>query len=83
MTIQEVQRGSPNHTQSPEVTSKIESKLPGVLSNSNCDGNKDETIKVLSEKLSAAILDLNAKEEIVKQHVKVAEEAVLGKLCQK
>ncbi|KAJ3707686.1 hypothetical protein LUZ61_011391 [Rhynchospora tenuis] len=75
---QEVLRGSPNQTQSPDITSKIEPKLPGIMFKSNSDENKDETIKILSEKLSAAILDLNAKEDIVKQHAKVAEEAVLG-----
>jgi hypothetical protein len=79
MTIQEV-RGLTNHTQSPDITSKIESELSGVLSKSNSDENKDETVKILSDKLSAVILDLNAKEDIVKQHIKVAEEAVLGTL---
>ncbi|KAJ1703221.1 hypothetical protein LUZ63_003000 [Rhynchospora breviuscula] len=75
---QEVLRGSPNQTQSPDITSKIEPKLPAIMSKSNSDENKDETIKILSEKLSAVILDLNAKDDIVKQHAKVAEEAVLG-----
>ncbi|KAF3331974.1 Filament-like plant protein 3 [Carex littledalei] len=74
---QEVQRGSPNH-QSPDITSNIESKLPETLSKSNSEENKDETVKILSEKLSATILDLNVKDDIVKQHAKVAEEAVLG-----
>ncbi|KAJ4758459.1 filament-like protein (DUF869) [Rhynchospora pubera] len=75
---QEALRSSPNQTQSPDITSKIEPKFPGIMSKSNSDENKDETIKILSEKLSAAILDLNAKEDIVKQHAKVAEEAVIG-----
>jgi hypothetical protein len=70
----------PNHTQSPDVTFEIESELSGVLTKSNSDENKDETVEILSEKLSAVILNLNAKEDIVKQHVKVAEEAVLGTL---
>ncbi|KAI3697231.1 hypothetical protein L6452_30096 [Arctium lappa] len=34
--------------------------------------------KTLSEKLSEALLSINAKEELVKQHAKVAEEAVSG-----
>ncbi|KAF3331711.1 Filament-like plant protein 1 [Carex littledalei] len=49
-----------------------------MLSKSSPEENKNETVKILSEKLSVAVLDLNAKEDIVKQHVKVAEEAVLG-----
>lgn len=39
----------------------------------------DETIRTLNEKLSAALLNINAKEELVKQHGRIAEEAVLGK----
>lgn len=54
-----------------------------MLSKSNSEENKDETVKILSEKLSAAILDLNVKDDIVKQHAKVAEEAVLGTLPSK
>lgn len=37
-----------------------------------------ETVKSLTEKLSAALLSINSKEELVKQHSKVAEEAVSG-----
>lgn len=56
---------SPNHA-SPEVSSNTNtSEVP-------------ETVKSLTEKLSAAILNISAKEELVKQHMKVAEDAVSG-----
>ncbi|XP_073280065.1 filament-like plant protein 3 isoform X1 [Primulina huaijiensis] len=58
-----------NHNiQSPEVTSKA---VPG-------DEERDESLKTQSEKLSEALLDICAKEDLVKQHAKVAEEAVTG-----
>lgn len=38
----------------------------------------DETVKNLTEKLRSALLSIKAKEDLVKQHAKVAEEAVLG-----
>ncbi|KAI5394385.1 filament-like plant protein isoform X2 [Lathyrus oleraceus] len=37
------------------------------------DGSRD-----ISEKLSAALVNVNAKEDLVKQHAKVAEEAIAG-----
>lgn len=37
-----------------------------------------EIVKSLTEKLSAALVNVSAKEELVKQHAKVAEEAVAG-----
>ncbi|XP_058724518.1 filament-like plant protein [Vicia villosa] len=37
------------------------------------DGSRD-----MSEKLSAALVNVNAKEDLVKQHAKVAEEAIAG-----
>ena len=51
---------------SPEVTSKA--------------GPTDEEVnmKSLTEKLSAALLNISAKEDLVNQHAKVAEEAVSG-----
>ncbi|KAK4426747.1 Filament-like plant protein 3 [Sesamum alatum] len=55
------------HTQSPEVTSKA---APGDELN--------DSVKALSEKLSEALLNIRAKEDLVKQHAKVAEEAVSG-----
>ncbi|KAL0926170.1 hypothetical protein M5K25_002375 [Dendrobium thyrsiflorum] len=57
---------SPNHARSPELSSKLTGYDP------------NETIKSLHEKLSAALLSINAKEELVRKHVKVAEEAVAG-----
>jgi hypothetical protein len=39
----------------------------------------NETVKSLTERLSAALSTIIAKEELVKQHAKVAEEAVAGK----
>ena len=38
-----------------------------------------ESVKTLTDKLSAALLDISTKEDLVKQHAKVAEEAVSGK----
>lgn len=58
----------PNHSsQSPEVTSKVAS---GEV--------ESDSVKSISEKLSAALLNISAKEELVKQHAKVTEEAVSG-----
>ncbi|XP_051139546.1 filament-like plant protein [Andrographis paniculata] len=54
------------NTHSPEVTSKGD------------DQELDESLKTLSEKLSEALENLRAKEELVNQHAKVAEEAVSG-----
>jgi uncharacterized membrane protein len=39
----------------------------------------NETLKSLTERLSAALSTIIAKEELVKQHAKVAEEAIAGK----
>ncbi|XP_071697422.1 filament-like plant protein 3 [Rutidosis leptorrhynchoides] len=54
---------------SPEVTSKVE------LSAEEFEGGD---VKTLSEKLSAALMNISIKEDLVKQHSKVAEEAVEG-----
>lgn len=54
--------------QSPEVTSKAASN----------DEEVNDSLKTLTEKLSAALLNISAKEDLVKQHAKVAEEAVSG-----
>ncbi|GAB4855736.1 hypothetical protein Ancab_024380 [Ancistrocladus abbreviatus] len=60
---------SVNHNaQSPEVTSKA---APD-------DEAANDTVKILTEKVSAALANISAKEELVKQHAKVAEEAVSG-----
>ncbi|XVF60982.1 hypothetical protein PTKIN_Ptkin08bG0091300 [Pterospermum kingtungense] len=42
------------------------------------DEEINDNVKSLNEKLSAALLNISAKEELVKQHAKVAEEAVSG-----
>ncbi|CAN0892362.1 Filament-like plant protein (Fragment) [Linum grandiflorum] len=66
---QEAMKASPNdESQSPEVTSKT----------SAADEEVNETIKCLTEKLSAALVNVSQKDDLVKQHSKVAEEAVAG-----
>ncbi|KAL2941931.1 Filament-like plant protein 3 [Bienertia sinuspersici] len=42
------------------------------------DEDANDGVKILNEKLSAAVATITAKEELVKQHAKVAEEAVTG-----
>ncbi|KAK4773509.1 hypothetical protein SAY87_028528 [Trapa incisa] len=59
---------SSSHSQSLEVTSKA------IVADEDVNGR----VKTLSDKLSAALLNISAKEELVKQHAKVAEEAVSG-----
>ncbi|KAG7016489.1 Filament-like plant protein [Cucurbita argyrosperma subsp. argyrosperma] len=75
---QDAVKSSPNHEiQSPEVTSKAvcdediddDSPKPEELNNS---------VEGLSDRLSAALLNLKAKEDLVNQHAKVAEEAIAG-----
>ncbi|KAK4572813.1 hypothetical protein RGQ29_031010 [Quercus rubra] len=66
---QEAFKSSPNHnTQSPEVTSKAVASAEDV----------NDSVKSLMDKLSAALVNISAKEDLVKQHAKVAEEAVAG-----
>ncbi|XP_058186520.1 filament-like plant protein 3 isoform X2 [Rhododendron vialii] len=59
---------SNHNTQSPEVTSKASPSYKEL----------DESVKSLTEKLSAALLNIKVKEDLVKQHEKVAEEAISG-----
>lgn len=67
---QDVSRESPNGSiQSPEITSKL----------SFTDDEAKDNVKRLTEKLSAALVNVSAKEDLVKQHARVAEEAVAGK----
>lgn len=40
----------------------------------------ESQVKDLNEKLSAAYLEISSKENLVKQHAKVAEEAVSGRI---
>ncbi|PHT33969.1 hypothetical protein CQW23_25769 [Capsicum baccatum] len=55
-----------NDNQSPEVTSKA----------ATIDNEAKKSPKKLIEKLSAVLVNVNAKEDLVKLHAKVAEEAV-------
>ncbi|RLN30634.1 uncharacterized protein C2845_PM05G04350 [Panicum miliaceum] len=59
---------SPEHGQSvgPHVSSNVR------------DEEIKETMRSLNEKLSAALLTIRTKEDLVKQHAKVTEEAVAG-----
>lgn len=67
---QDALRESPSAgTQSPEVTSKSTLVVHDEVK---------ETVKNLTEKLSAALVNISAKEDLVQQHAKVAEEAVAG-----
>ncbi|RWR85466.1 filament-like plant protein isoform X1 [Cinnamomum micranthum f. kanehirae] len=63
---QEASRASPIHTRSPEVSSNL------------AGSEVQDTVKSLTEKLSAALSNISAKDALVKQHAKVAEEAVSG-----
>ncbi|RZC54479.1 hypothetical protein C5167_013333 [Papaver somniferum] len=66
---QEQSKPSPvDNIQSPEVTSKSATSVEEV----------NDNMRNLTEKLSAALLNISAKEDLVKQHAKVAEEAVSG-----
>uniref|UniRef100_A0A2P2LU94 Filament-like plant protein n=2 Tax=Rhizophora mucronata TaxID=61149 RepID=A0A2P2LU94_RHIMU len=66
---QDALKSSPNdNAQSPEVTSKT----------TVCDEDANDSIRILTEKLSAALINVSAKDDLVKQHAKVAEEAVAG-----
>ncbi|VAI15188.1 unnamed protein product [Triticum turgidum subsp. durum] len=60
---------------SPQHGQSLESYL-----SSNGDEETKETMKSLNEKLAAALLAISDKEDLVKQHTKVTEEAVAGKL---
>lgn len=59
---------SPQHGQLPP---------PEVFTNIR-NGDMEDSVKSLSEKLSAALLTISAKDDLVKQHAKVAEDAVAG-----
>lgn len=54
--------------ESPEVTSKAELQQEEL----------EDGVKTLSRKLSEALLNISIKEDLVKEHSKVAEEAVEG-----
>lgn len=44
------------------------------------DDEVNETVKTLTDKLTAALVNVAAKESLVEQHARVAEEAVAGTL---
>ncbi|CAL5098107.1 unnamed protein product [Urochloa decumbens] len=52
--------------------------VEGRVSSIVKDEEIKETVRSLNEKLSAALLTIRAKEDLVKQHAKVTEEAVAG-----
>ncbi|CAI9293239.1 unnamed protein product [Lactuca saligna] len=59
---------------------RLEADLRESISTSNLSSMEELEggVKTLSQKLSAALLNINSKEDLVKQHSKVAEEAVEG-----
>ncbi|CAJ1937737.1 unnamed protein product [Sphenostylis stenocarpa] len=61
---------------SPEVTSK--SSPNDDVSTPKKSKEEVTDVKILTDKLAAALLNISAKEDLVKQHAKVAEEAVSG-----
>ncbi|KOM30545.1 hypothetical protein LR48_Vigan01g009900 [Vigna angularis] len=61
---------------SPEVTSK--SAPNDDVSTPKMSKEEVTDVKILTDKLAAALLNISAKEDLVKQHAKVAEEAVSG-----
>ncbi|MED6218417.1 hypothetical protein PIB30_026523 [Stylosanthes scabra] len=63
--------------QSPEITSKAS---PNEEEIGTPKKNREVVtdVKALNDKLAAALLNISAKEDLVKQHAKVAEEAVSG-----
>ncbi|GER38732.1 hypothetical protein STAS_15256 [Striga asiatica] len=67
--LREEQPSNDNNPHSPEVTSKAPSMD---------DEEVNETVKSLTQKLSAALVNISTKEDLVKQHAKVAEEAIAG-----
>lgn len=78
---QDAAKGSPDHnTQSPEVSSKAVAITENVEESSLKTEDINNSVKKLTERLSAALVNVSAKEDLVKQHAKVAEEAVAGKV---
>ncbi|XP_037484799.1 filament-like plant protein 3 [Triticum dicoccoides] len=64
-------------TDEQDTTLKSSPESPEVASKEAQD-NSNVKVKVLSERLSSVVSDIRAKDDLVKQHSKVAEEAVLG-----
>ncbi|XBI91143.1 hypothetical protein VPH35_028550 [Triticum aestivum] len=64
-------------TDEQDTTLKSSPESPEVASKEAQD-NSNVKVKVLSERLPSVVSDIRAKDDLVKQHSKVAEEAVLG-----
>lgn len=65
---------------SPPTESSLK-HAPSREVSSMTEGNEGHlTVKGLTEKLSAALLEVEAKDDLIKQHAKVTEEAISGKL---
>ncbi|XP_078150601.1 uncharacterized protein LOC144545907 [Carex rostrata] len=72
---------TPSNTEEEEQhaeTPKREKGEANEAANREKEKEVNETVKSLTERLSAALSTITAKEELVKQHAKVAEEAVVG-----
>ncbi|XP_055830076.1 filament-like plant protein [Solanum dulcamara] len=70
---------SERHSDEQDQTPDNDNQLPEVTSKVATIGHEaKESPKKLIEKLSAALVNVSAKEDLVKQHAKVAEEAVAG-----
>ncbi|XP_061372642.1 filament-like plant protein [Gastrolobium bilobum] len=72
------------HNQLPDLTSKAVAiaedvnDMSFINAQSPEDGDVTDGLRNMSEKLSAALVNVSAKEDLVKQHAKVAEEAIAG-----
>ncbi|KAL7131952.1 hypothetical protein ABFS83_12G039600 [Erythranthe nasuta] len=60
------------------ISEKLSANSPEITSKATQVDEFDHSVRALSEKLSKALLNIRAKEDLVKQHAKVAEEAVSG-----
>ncbi|GMI93155.1 hypothetical protein HRI_002984800 [Hibiscus trionum] len=61
-----------------QASATIGSQSTEVTSKAVAVDEENNNVRSLTEKLSAALMNISAKEDLVKQHAKVAEEAVSG-----
>ncbi|GMJ08634.1 hypothetical protein HRI_004532600 [Hibiscus trionum] len=61
-----------------QANATIGSQSVEVTSKTIAVDEENNNVRSLTEKLSAALMNISAKEDLVKQHAKVAEEAVSG-----
>ncbi|KAE8662817.1 Filament-like plant protein [Hibiscus syriacus] len=61
-----------------QANATIGSQSVEVTSKAIAVDEENNNVRSLTEKLSAALMNISAKEDLVKQHAKVAEEAVSG-----